>query len=41
MASIVVTFIEPDPAIEFGEQRLEAVRDALPGAGSPLSASSA
>lgn len=36
VASIVMTFIEPDPAAEFGDQRIAAVRDTLPGAGSAL-----
>jgi AcrR family transcriptional regulator len=34
MASIVVSFIEPDPTVEFGDQRLAAVRDTLVSDGS-------
>jgi hypothetical protein len=34
MASIVITFIEPDPAVEFSDQRIAAVRDTLMSTGS-------
>lgn len=33
MASIVLTFIEPDPAVEFTDERITVVRDALATAG--------
>jgi hypothetical protein len=34
MAGIVMTFIEPDPTVEFSDQRIAAVRDTLVSAGS-------